>query len=162
MYTINEIALTTRGRIIGHANGDVTAISTDSRSVAPGQLFVALRGVRFNGHTFIREVAERGVTAVLAEEQWLKGHPIPDSVTCIAVKDCLRALGDLAAAWRQRFDIPTIAVTGSNGKTTTKEMLAEILEQTAPGLKTSGNLNNLIGLPQMVFQLRPEHSWAWA
>ena len=160
MFSINEIALITRGRIIGHATGNVTAISTDSRSVAAGQLFVALRGVRFNGHAFIREVSERGVTAILAEEQWLRGHSLPDSVTCIAVKDSLRALGDLAAAWRQRFDIPTIAVTGSNGKTTTKEMLAAILQQTAPGLKTSGNLNNLIGLPQMIFQLRPEHSWA--
>ncbi|HIJ94462.1 MAG TPA: UDP-N-acetylmuramoyl-tripeptide--D-alanyl-D-alanine ligase [Desulfuromonadales bacterium] len=160
MFTINEIALTTRGRIIGHASGDVTAISTDSRSVAPGQLFVALRGVRFNGHAFIQQVSERGVTAVLAEEQWLKSHPLPDSVTCVAVKDSLRALGDLAAVWRQHFDIPTIAVTGSNGKTTTKEMLAAILEQTSPGLKTSGNLNNLIGLPQMIFQLRPEHCWA--
>ena len=159
MFTINEIALITGGRIVGLADGEVDAVSTDSRSVAPGQLFVPLRGERFDGHTFIQEVAEKGVTVTLAEEQWLKGHPIPDSLTCIAVKNSLRALGDLAAEWRRRFEVPTIAVTGSNGKTTVKEMLATILELTGPGLKTSGNLNNLIGLPQMIFQLRPEHRW---
>ena len=160
MFTINDIALATGGRIIGLATGEVNAVSTDSRSVAPGQLFVPLRGESFDGHTFIADVASRGVTAVLAEEQWLKGHSIPDSLTCIAVKNSLRALGDLAAEWRRRFDIPIIAVTGSNGKTTVKEMLATILELTGPGLKTSGNLNNLIGLPQMLFQLRPEYRWA--
>lgn len=160
MFTINEIALATGGRIVGLAAGEVTAVSTDSRSVAPGQLFVPLRGERFDGHYFIQEVAEKGVTAILAEEQWLKGHSIPDALTCITVKNSLRALGDLAAEWRQRFEIPIIGVTGSNGKTTVKEMLATILELTGPGLKTSGNLNNLVGLPQMLFKLRPEHCWA--
>lgn len=160
MFTINDIALATGGRIVGLASGEVTAVSTDSRSVAPGQLFVPLRGERFDGHSFIQEVAGKGVTAILAEEQWLKGHRVPDSLICIAVKNSLRALGDLAAEWRRRFEIPIIGVTGSNGKTTVKEMLATILEQAGPGLKTSGNLNNLIGLPQMLFQLRPEHRWA--
>ena len=159
MFTINDIAVATAGRVIGHAAGEVTGVSTDSRIVAAGQLFVPLRGERFDGHAFIAEVASRGVTTVLAEEQWLKGHAIPKTVSCIAVKNSLRALGDLAAAWRRRFEIPIIGVTGSNGKTTVKEMLATILELTGPGLKTSGNLNNLIGMPQMLFQLRPEHRW---
>lgn len=159
MFTINDIALATGGRIVGLATGEVSAVSTDSRSVAPGQLFVPLRGERFDGHTYINEVAAKGVTTILAEEQWLKDHTIPDSLTCIAVKNSLRALGDLAAVWRRRFDIPIIGVTGSNGKTTVKEMLGAILELTGPGLKTTGNLNNLIGLPQMLFQLRPEHRW---
>jgi len=160
MFTINEIAAATDGRIVGSPAGEVTAVSTDSRSVTPGQLFVPLRGEHFDGHTFIQDVAEKGITVVLAEEGWLKGHSIPDTLTCIAVKNSLLALGDLAAEWRRRFDIPIIAVTGSNGKTTVKEMLGAILELTGPGLKTSGNLNNLIGLPQMLFQLRPEHRWA--
>jgi UDP-N-acetylmuramoyl-tripeptide--D-alanyl-D-alanine ligase len=160
MFSIEEIALATGGRILGLAAGEVTAVSTDSRSVAPGQLFVPLRGERFDGHAFIQEVSEKGITTILAEEQWLKRHSVPDSLTCIAVKNSLRALGDLAAEWRRRFEIPIIAVTGSNGKTTVKEMLATILELTGPGLKTSGNLNNLIGLPQMLFQLLPEHRWA--
>jgi UDP-N-acetylmuramoyl-tripeptide--D-alanyl-D-alanine ligase len=160
MFTINEIAFATEGRIVGQTAGEVDAVSTDSRSVTPGQLFVPLRGEHFDGHAFIREVAEKGITAIMAEEQWLKGHSIPDSLSCVAVKSTLRGLGDLAAAWRRRFDIPVIAVTGSNGKTTVKEMLGAILELTGPGLKTAGNLNNLVGLPQMIFQLRPEHRWA--
>jgi len=160
MFTIHDIALATTGRIIGPAAGKVTGISTDSRNVAPGQLFIPLRGERFDGHAYIDEVAAKGVTTILAEEKWLKTHAINDALTCIAVKQSLTALGDLAKEWRRRFDIPIIGVTGSNGKTTVKEMLATILELTGPGLKTSGNLNNLIGLPQMLFQLRPEYIWA--
>lgn len=160
MFTISELCAATGGRLIGAAGAAVDSISTDSRTVVPGQLFVPLRGERFDGHDFIAEVADRGITVLLAEEQWLKSHSVSAAVSCIAVKDTLRALGDLAAAWRRRFDVATIGVTGSNGKTTVKEMLAEILQQSGPGLKTSGNLNNLIGLPQMLFQLRPEHCWA--
>ncbi len=160
MFTVNEIAIATGGRIIGLADGEIDSISTDSRSAAPGQLFVPLRGERFDGHSFIQDVAERGVTTILAEERWLKQNPIHQSTTCIAVKNTLHALGDLAAVWRQRFELPMIGVTGSNGKTTVKEMLGTILDLTGPGLKTSGNLNNLIGLPQMLFQLRQEHRWA--
>ena len=160
MFTINEIALATEGRIIGNADGEVSAISSNSRSVAPGELFVPLRGERFDGHAFIPEVIEKGITTILAEKHWLKANTAPDSITCIAVKNSLHALGDLAAEWRRRFDIPIIAVTGSNGKTTVKEMLGSILALTGSGLKTSGNLNNLIGLPQMIFQLCPEHRWA--
>lgn len=160
MFTINEIAVATGGRIIGLATGSVSAISTDSRTVAPGQLFVPLRGEHFDGHNFIENVANQGVSTIVAEEQWLKNHTLPDSLTCIAVKNSLRALGDLAAQWRKRFELPLIGVTGSNGKTTVKEMLGTILQQTGAGLKTSGNLNNLIGLPHMLFQLRPEHRWA--
>ena len=160
MFTIHDIARATAGRIIGSDAGEVTGISTDSRSVTPGQLFVPLRGERFDGHAYIHEVLEKGVSVFLAEEQWLKDHSIGGAHTCIAVTNSLVALGDLAAEWRRRFDIPVIGVTGSNGKTTVKEMLATILELTGSGLKTSGNLNNLIGLPQMLFQLLPEHSWA--
>lgn len=160
MFTIAEIAAATNGRLTGPASGSVDGVSTDSRTVVPGQLFVPLRGDRFDGHSFINDVTARGITTLLADEQWLKSHSVPESVSCIAVKNTLRALGDLAAAWRLKFDIPTIGVTGSNGKTTVKEMLATVLQQIGPGLKTSGNLNNLIGLPQMLFQLRPEHGWA--
>ena len=159
MFTINDIAVATGGNVHGAPKGEVQGISTDSRTTQPGQLFVALRGDRFDGYDFIDQVAERGVRVVLAE----RSHPLTeaDKITVIVVPDTLRALGDLAAAYRRRFhDLPVVGVTGSNGKTTTKEMLAAILEQTGPGLKTAGNLNNLIGLPQMVFQLNDEHRWA--
>ncbi|MBI2354398.1 MAG: UDP-N-acetylmuramoyl-tripeptide--D-alanyl-D-alanine ligase [Deltaproteobacteria bacterium] len=160
MFTIPEIAAAGCGRIVGPETGGVRGVSSDSRTVGPGELFVPLRGERFDGHDFIAEVVAKGVTVVLAKEWWLeKNTPSPD-ITIIAVKDTLRALGDLAAAHRRRFAIPVIGVTGSNGKTTTKEMLAAILGQGGAGLKTEGNLNNLIGLPQMLFRLRPEHRWA--
>ncbi len=158
MFTVPEIAAATNGRVVGPENGSITAVSTDSRSVAPGELFVPLRGERFDGHAFIDEVIAKGVRVVLAENAPRRG--IPSDVAVIAVKDTLRALGDLAAAWRRRFAIPVIGITGSNGKTTTKEMLAAILERSGAGLKTSGNLNNLVGLPRMLFRLGQEHCWA--
>ncbi len=160
MFSTNEIAGAVGGRIIGDATIAITGISTDSRTVAPGELFVPLRGERFNGHDYIADIASKGVAAALVEEQWLKSHAIPGSLTAIVVKNSLRALGDLAAHWRRKFTVPVIGVTGSNGKTTVKEMIAAILGQTGPGLKTAGNLNNLIGLPHMLFKLRPEHRWA--
>jgi UDP-N-acetylmuramoyl-tripeptide--D-alanyl-D-alanine ligase len=160
MFTINDIADATGGRIIGSDEGEVSAISTDSRSVIAGELFVPLRGTSFDGHSYLAAVADLGVQTVLASESWIANHTLPDSLTCVAVNDTLRALGDLAAAYRRRYDIPLVGITGSNGKTTCKEMLATILDQIGPGLKTAGNLNNLIGLPQMLFRLRPEHGWA--
>ena len=160
MFTISDIAEATAGRIIGFVEGEICGISTDSRSVTAGELFVPLRGENFDGHSYIAAVAEQGIEVVLAEESWLKTHDLPEALTCIAVKDSLRALGDLAAAYRSRYDIPVVGITGSNGKTTCKEMLATILDQIGPGLKTAGNLNNLIGLPQMLLRLQPEHGWA--
>ena len=160
MFTIDDIAAATDGRIIGSAEDEVSGVSTDSRSVTSGELFVPLHGSSFDGHNFLAAVAGQGVRTVLANESWLQNHTLPDSLTCIAVNDTLRALGDLAAAYRQRYDLPVVGITGSNGKTTCKEMLATILEQIGPGLKTAGNLNNLIGLPQMLIRLRPEHGWA--
>jgi UDP-N-acetylmuramoyl-tripeptide--D-alanyl-D-alanine ligase len=160
MFTVEEIADATGGRIIGSDDSDVSGVSTDSRSVSAGELFVPLNGTSFNGHNYLASVADQGVHVVLAEESWLQNRSLPDSLSGIAVNDTLRALGDLAAAYRQKYDVPLVGITGSNGKTTCKEMLATILEQIGPGLKTAGNLNNLIGVPQMLFRLRPEQSWA--
>jgi len=159
MFTISDIAEFTGGRVIGCDDSEVSGVSTDSRSVSAGELFVPLQGVSFDGHDYLTAVADQGIQAVLASESWLADHSLPDMLTCIAVNDTLRSLGDLAAAFRQRYDVPLVGVTGSNGKTTCKEMLATILDQIGPGLKTAGNLNNLIGLPQMIFRLRPEHGW---
>lgn len=160
MFSISEIAQATGGRIFGPATGEVRSISTDSRTVMPGELFVPLHGSTFDGHAFLPDVAAKGISVVLTDAGYLKKQSLPDNVTCITVKNTLQALGDLAAAYRRRFDLPVIAVTGSNGKTTTKEMLAAVLEQVGPGLKTEGNLNNLIGLPHMIFRLSAEHHWA--
>lgn len=160
LFTIEEISRATGGVVYGDAAGSVSGVSTDSRKVGAGELFVALKGERFDGHDFIAATAARGVRAFIAESGWLTVNGVPAGATVVAVRDTFRALGDLAAYHRGRFAIPVAGVTGSNGKTTVKEMLASILLLTGPGLKTAGNLNNLIGLPQMLLQLNAGHKWA--
>ncbi|MRR53831.1 MAG: UDP-N-acetylmuramoyl-tripeptide--D-alanyl-D-alanine ligase [Deltaproteobacteria bacterium] len=159
-FTVSEIAAVVGGRVSGAVDSVVQGVSTDSRSVEPGELFVPLRGERFDGHRFIAAALARGVNVILAEQGSYDLDSLPAGTSCISVPDTLRALGDLAAFHRKRFSLPVVAITGSNGKTTTKEMLATILTCRGEGLKTAGNLNNLIGLPQMVFQLRASHNWA--
>ena len=156
MFTIEEIVRATGGTANGTGPGAVDGVSTDSRTITPGQLFVPLRGATFDGHHYIRNALVRDVRVFLSASE----IPVPEGTIRIAVSDTLRALGDLAAYHRARFDIPVVGVTGSNGKTTTKEMLAAILERTGRGLKTSGNLNNLIGVPQMLFRLTDSDRWA--
>ncbi|BEH11595.1 UDP-N-acetylmuramoyl-tripeptide--D-alanyl-D-alanine ligase [Geobacter sulfurreducens subsp. ethanolicus] len=161
LFTLDDILAATGGEIVaGGETAGASGVSTDSRTVEPGELFIPLRGERFDGHDYLDAARARGVRLVLVERQWLAGRQLPADVTCIAVDDTLRALGDLAACHRRRFDIPVVAVTGSNGKTTTKEMLAAILARTGEGLKTEGNLNNLIGVPRMLFRLSEAHRWA--
>jgi len=160
MFTLKEIAEATGGSMTGPEGTQVTSVSTDSRQVAPGELFVPLKGERFDGHDFIQAAASRGVSVFLVEEGWLAEHRLPEGACAVAVPDTLKGLGDLAAWHRRRFNIKVVAVTGSNGKTTTKEMLAGILSQTGPGLKTEGNLNNLIGLPLTLFRLTGRERWA--
>lgn len=160
MMTVGDIVDATGGRLIGFPEGDISGVSTDSRNITAGELFVALRGENFDGHSYLSTASELGAAAALCDEYWLRGHQPPDGMTVIAVADTLRALGDLARWQRNRYDIPVVGITGSNGKTTCKEMLATILEQLGPGLRTAGNLNNLIGLPRMIFMLTADHGWA--
>jgi UDP-N-acetylmuramoyl-tripeptide--D-alanyl-D-alanine ligase len=160
MFTVAEIARVTGGEVRGDVTGEVTGVSTDSRLVSAEELFVPLRGERFDGHDFIEAAVSRGVRVFLAERPWAERHGVPAGASSITVADTLRALGDLAAFHRGRFAIPVVAVTGSNGKTTTKEMIASILAATGPGLKTGGNLNNLIGLPLTLFRLSDSDRWA--
>jgi UDP-N-acetylmuramoyl-tripeptide--D-alanyl-D-alanine ligase len=131
-------------------------VATDSRTIRPGELFVALKGERFDGHDYIELARQRGaVAAVVGAERvgTLTGN-------LLAVADPLRALGALAASWRRRFTLPVVGIVGSNGKTTVKEMTAAIL-RAAVGprdlLATAGNLNNAIGLPLTVLGLRAQH-----
>jgi UDP-N-acetylmuramoyl-tripeptide--D-alanyl-D-alanine ligase len=159
-FTLKELAEATGGKMAGDPGATATGVSTDSRQVAAGQLFVALRGERFDGHEFVAASAEKGVNIVLVDDAWAEANELPAGTSAVVVPDTLRALGDLAAWHRQRFKIKIVAVTGSNGKTTTKEMLAGILTQTGPGLKTEGNLNNLIGLPLTLLRLTGRERWA--
>ncbi len=126
-------------------------VSTDTRRLCPGELFVALRGPNFDGHAFVTQAEKAGCAAAMVE------HPLDIELPQIEVKDTRVGLGRLAAAWRNRFHLPLIAVTGSNGKTTVKEMLAAILRQQGPILATEGNLNNDIGVPLTLLRLAPEH-----
>jgi UDP-N-acetylmuramoyl-tripeptide--D-alanyl-D-alanine ligase len=160
MFTYAELIQASHGMGTGTVDGSVSGVSTDSRNAAPEDVFIALKGERFDGHDFVHAVAARGVRAFIVGKSWLSGHEAPQGSCTIAVDDTLRALGDLAAFYRSRFSLPVIGVTGSNGKTTTKEMLASILAAGGTGLKTVGNLNNLIGLPKMLLQLNSDHKWA--
>ncbi|MBK9063826.1 MAG: UDP-N-acetylmuramoyl-tripeptide--D-alanyl-D-alanine ligase [Acidobacteria bacterium] len=119
----------------------------------PGALFVALKGERFDAHAFLAEAKAKGAGAAVVR----KGTPAVPGLPFFEVDDTLRALGALAAFHRRRFAIPVAAVAGSNGKTTTKEMLASILRTRGPALATEGNLNNEIGVPLTVFRMAPEH-----
>ena len=125
--------------------------TTDSRSVERGQLFVALQGPNHDGHDHVDDAARSGAAAAMI------ARAVQASLPLIEVDDTLAALGRLAADWRDRFELPVIGVTGSNGKTTVKEMLASILQRGAPVLATRGNLNNEIGLPLTLMQLDASH-----
>ncbi len=144
----------------------VSGISTDSRSVGAGQLFIALKGERFDGAAYVGEARSKGAAAAVVEGADFKIGEAGD-IPLLLVKNSRRALADLAAYWRNRFDMPIVAVTGSNGKTTVKEMLAGILRETCAAeaqsdavLATQGNLNNDIGVPLTLLNLRAQHRYA--
>jgi UDP-N-acetylmuramoyl-tripeptide--D-alanyl-D-alanine ligase len=134
----------------------VEGVGTDSRTIQPGNLFIALQGPHFDGHDFLPQVWERGAAGAVVSRRDQGQIPPADRII-IQVEDTLQALGDLAHRWRTLFHIPLIGLSGSNGKTTTKEMIASILETRGPVLKNPGNLNNRIGLPLTLLTLGPVH-----
>lgn len=155
ILTIEEVLRATGGKLLQGGENAFQGISTDSRTVVEGELFVALKGARFDGHHYALEALKKKAGGVLIEEdkvgdiRW-NGYR---SRVVIAVKDTLAALGEIARSWRRQYKTPVVALTGSNGKTTTKEMVAACLETTFPILKTKGNLNNLIGVPLTLLAL---------
>ncbi|HSH28527.1 MAG TPA: UDP-N-acetylmuramoyl-tripeptide--D-alanyl-D-alanine ligase, partial [Thiohalobacter sp.] len=150
---LTEAARAVRGRLHG-ADARFAGLSTDSRGLERGNLFVALAGERFDGHDYLDQAAAGGAAGALVSTA------VTDLLPCIRVTDTRLALGGLAAAWRARFDIPLVAVTGSNGKTTVKEMLAAILGVEHRVLATRGNLNNDIGVPLTLARLGAVHTAA--
>ena len=156
-WSLSEIQRATGGRLCGDDRA-ISGVSTDTRAVAAGQLFVALRGERFDAHDFLDQAIAAGAAALLVSD----AARVPAGVPALVVDDTRSALGKLAAAWRARFAIPVIAVTGSNGKTTTKEMIAAILKVHFGDavLATRGNLNNDIGLPLTLLRLDETHQAA--
>jgi len=157
MMSAAEAAAMMGGRLIG-ADVALGGVSTDTRTLGRGSLFVALRGERFDGHAFLDEAQRRGAAAVVVEQAAARAVAMP----LIAVDDTTRALGRLGRAWRERFSPVLFAIAGSNGKTTVKEMLASILRRhagEAQTLATEGNLNNAIGVPLTLLRLRAAHRY---
>lgn len=152
-WTLHQIAESIQANYVG-SSATISGISTDTRTIKQGDLFIALRGPNFDAHDFAANAVAQGATAVMVERQ-LK-LPVPQLI----VTDTRLALGQLAAAWRQQFKIPVIALTGSNGKTTVKEMTAAICSQRGAVLATQGNLNNDIGVPLTLLQINNTHQFA--
>jgi UDP-N-acetylmuramoyl-tripeptide--D-alanyl-D-alanine ligase len=157
-----QLVEATDGTLVqGVPSARVRSISTDSRKIGPGDCFVALRGERFDAHDFVAQTISAGAAAVVVASvrpEWRVSGPGHTAI--IQVGDTLHALGELARFHRRRFDVPVVGIGGSNGKTSTKEMVAAILSCTRIVLKNPGNLNNLIGVPLTLLSLSEEHEAA--
>ena len=160
MFSVKELLETTGGRLLkGNPVFTVSGLSIDSRTIQPRELFVALKGDRFDGHAFLPEVRKKkGCGAIVDQRIGLKAEAVNEIL--IEVADPLWALQEIASFHRKRFSIPVVAITGSNGKTTTKEMAAAILSRRLKVLKNAGNLNNHIGVPLTLLGLTREHQLA--
>ena len=155
--TAREICAAVGGTLLQDSGAPVTGVTTDSRAVQPGQLFIPLVGERFDGHAYISKALDGGAAGCLtaaAPETLLPGK------LYIQVADTRLALKALASWYRDKFDLPVVQVTGSAGKTTTKEMIASVLSQRYNTLRTEGNFNNDIGAPLTLLRLMPEHQAA--
>ena len=152
-WNLSHIAQVVAGELVGN-DFPVNGVSTDSRSVAKGKLFIALKGPSYDGHDYVHHAEQRYATAALVEKI------VATSLPQIIVPNTLVALGKLAQAWRNQFSIPVIGITGSNGKTTVKEITTAILSCENRVLATQGNLNNNIGMPLTLMQIDENHDAA--
>src|SRR5438477_4391156 len=135
----------------GSPSAIVTRVCTDSRQARPGDLFIALAGEKFDGHNYLADAARQGAAAVIGEKEKVQ-HQLPDCAV-IGVGNTRQALGQLAARYRRDFTLPVIAVGGSNGKTTTKDLVASVLRQKLVTLASEGSFNNDIGVPLTLLKL---------
>ncbi|MFH1853827.1 MAG: UDP-N-acetylmuramoyl-tripeptide--D-alanyl-D-alanine ligase [Candidatus Omnitrophota bacterium] len=162
MFTVKDILVSTGGSILsGEENDMLVGVCTDTRRLKPGELFVAIKGDRFDGHNFILDAVSRGAGGVLVQDGCITNSNFDmQKVSFISARDTIKALGDIARFHRARFTIPLLGITGSNGKTTTKEMLAAILAKKFNVLKNFGTENNRIGVPLTLMRLNAEHKIA--
>jgi UDP-N-acetylmuramoyl-tripeptide--D-alanyl-D-alanine ligase len=164
-WTLADIVAATGGDLLeaGPSRG-IRGISIDSRTLVPGELYVAIRGEVHDGHRFIPDVIARGAAGLLIDRRECDTLPAgavaAERVACVAVADTTRALGDLAAFHRNRMPAGVIAITGSNGKTSTRRMTAAVVSRRFRTLEADRNLNNQIGLPLTLLRLASEHEWA--
>lgn len=150
-----EVVEACHGEIVsGDPSTRITGISTDTRTISPGDLFFALTGEHSDGHKFLADALAKGASGVVVSRK------VEARCLAVRVEDTLAALGDLAAYYRSKFDVTVVGVTGSVGKTTTKEMIAAVAAAAGPVLKNAGNLNNEIGLPLTLFGLASRHKTA--
>ncbi len=147
-------------KIKGVFNAPVTGVSIDTRSLNAGELFVAFIGTQVDGHDFIPKAISRGASAVMASTSWDGCENWEAPIPLIMTEDTVKTLADLATAHRKHFNIPLIAITGTNGKTSTKNLLTQILKQRFTVLNTMGNFNNHIGLPMTILNLNETHEIA--
>lgn len=155
--TLKEIVEACKGLLVGEGMcGSVSSISTDSRSLKKGELFIPLCGENFDGHKFIDEAAKKGICGFLFSDELAFASDLIGKKTLFAVKvkDTTKALQDIAAYYRRKYDIKMICVTGSNGKTTTKDILGTVMSSSENTLVTEGNKNNHIGVPLMLLRLK--------
>ena len=161
--SVADILDATQGELLaGDPKKQFSGVSIDSRQINANDLFVAIKGEHHDGHTFIEEVLNKGIKGVVVQQDSyhrLQIKPQPDQI-CIVVSDTVAALGKIAHFHRQLFNILVVAITGSNGKTSTKEMTASALEQKYRVLATAGNFNNEIGVPLTLFRLNDTHQMA--
>jgi UDP-N-acetylmuramoyl-tripeptide--D-alanyl-D-alanine ligase len=160
MFKVKELLKATKGKLIfGNADVKINGISIDSRVIKPGEAFIAIQGNNFDGHNFIKDAIKKKAVAVICESSKLKDLSF-EKTSFIVVKDTIKALGDIARFTRKKVDIPLIAVTGSNGKTTTKDMIAHVLSGKFKVLKNEGTKNNHIGLPLTLVNISKEYDFA--
>lgn len=174
MLTFADILEALCGNRPEQASQVITEAVVDSRKVNPGALFIAMPGEKFDGHEFVADAFEHGASLALVQRDLPENLPVFDLRSdhdlthlnnlalplCLRVDDCLAALQQIARYWRQKLDVKVIGITGSVGKSTTKELVAEVLEQRYNTLRNPGNLNNEIGLPLTILQLNPAHQRA--
>lgn len=159
MLTVEEIKKATKGTFVQgsiSSTSTVNGVSIDSRKTSKGNVFIAIAGARFDGHDFIRQAIRRGAAAVIVS----KKIACSNKITVIRVADTTKALGQIAAGYRRQFRIPVVAITGSTGKTTTKDMVASVLAKRFKVLKNAGTENNQYGVPLTLLKLKASHQVA--
>ena len=140
----------------------ITSINTDTRNLQPGEGFLALRGNKFDGHNFVDEAIRKGASCVIVGQEYTLSNEVEqlsNNIPILQVENCLKAYQKIARWWRHRFDIPVISITGSVGKTTTKELIATVLATQGKVLKTEANYNNEIGVPKTLLQLSADDNY---
>ena len=156
---VSELVKASGGRLIqGDLKKEISGISTDSRKIKKDELFIVLKGPRYDGQDFVQEALEKGACGALVVQS--PKSKVQGQKILIEVKDTLKALGQIAKYYREKFNLPVVAVTGSTGKTTTKDMIALILSLKLSVLKTQGNFNNEVGVPLTLFRLSKKHQVA--